>query len=221
MSDDKKPADGATLDDSDVEPDMREFLHEMSGASNPDLSDEDRQALAEHTKILVREFSRAMRLYQRRFTDLTSVQDIKKRWMAREISKNDPVFIIMELMAVCDARSQLTLDALTGVVHSFAQIAQIHAKRVSKAAEMLAATRAETARLYAETINARAQMKTLTNYLVEFAGTMPPLLKSMNTCYEAVSAGTKRAKMELMFLGAATFGAGLFVMYLLHRMGII
>jgi hypothetical protein len=201
----------------DIEPDMRVYLHEMAGMNDPDLSNEDREALALHTEKLEKEFARALRIYNKRFSELASVQDIKKRWQERLIAKNDPVFVIMELMSVCDARSQMTLDALTNVVHSFAQIAQIHAKRVSKAAEMLAMARADGAKLMSETVEAHSLMQSLSLSLTQYAKAMPPLLRSMNECNEAVSTGTRKARLELMIMGAVTFGAGLFVMWLFSR----
>jgi hypothetical protein len=213
MATDKKGAGLPFAPDEEQMQATRAFIRSLVG-DGEGLSGEEREKLAVLAGELERRFEQAFTVYQHRFADMPSVQSVRARWQARQISSDDPIFMMVEFLSISDARSALALSQIADIVHAFSKMANLHAKRVAMAANEVNQTRAETARYARDLVDAREAGARLANALAEYGKAIPGLLEAMGDCHRTAESSSRRARVELMGIGALLLavGAGLGVL---------
>lgn len=183
------------------------FVREII-ANDEEFSDEDRAKLGGIADEMEHYFTQAIRIHERVFADLPAVANIRARWKSRAIAEDDPLLLMLEVMSIVDARSQLQMSQFTNVVHSFAKMAHVYAVRIRQAAEEVNASRLETARYAADLVKAQAYQSALNKSLEAYGKELPELIDAMGACHRVADTNTWQAKTQLMAIGAVVAVVG-------------
>jgi hypothetical protein len=188
---------------------VQDAVAEVLGDGGVDDMEEESAARLEQLRAdAVRIYQDALRVYQSRLSELPSMQRLRERWKARKIADDDPIMMNMEVLAIADARQQIVLSQVMNLLQAFEQITRIYARQVRLGVTEVAASRKETA-AYAENLaKAKASQDALSRAIVDYGRELPELLETMAGVRRLCDATSRKARIELMGIGAVLVVVG-------------
>lgn len=180
------------------------------------ISEEEEERL--HLE-LEQNYLAAVRVFETRFADLPPISKLRQLWQEKKIAEDDPVWLMVEVMSLHDARSQLILAQVMKILKAADALIQYSVGRVEITATRLKEVNGELKAMYGEVVETRSSSDVLSKQMETFARLMPGLLGEMKTAHDEISTARWTAKLQLMGLGALMALGGLLVGYLVfgHR----
>lgn len=193
----------------------------MSSTDTPppdagDLPDDDAESEAELLQLnedARREYLEQQKLYKMRLATLPSMQRISELWKNRSVREDDPVFMLIEVLSLHDARDQLSHTQAMRLHELFEKAAAVYVRQIRVAADSVKESREASLRLTAEAAALGKTAQTLGKYTEELGREMPSIIESIRVARQLLDFSTQRAKWQLV----AIIGGSVCVGVLLGR----
>jgi hypothetical protein len=184
------------------------------GLEEEDDIDMQVEALRERAQ---REAEQAEEFYKVRFADLPSLQRVRERWLARGIREDDPVFMLIEVLSLHDARDQMAHKGVERLLMTFQEATGLYISKVATAAEDVARSRQETQMLLSQVKQIADTAQALGNYTSQLAQEMPSIVESMRANRQLLDVATPGARWHFVGMIAAAVAAGVVIGLLFAR----
>lgn len=185
----------------------------MSAEENPpELEDDDFESeVADLSDDARREFDEAMKLYKSRFASLPSMQRVTELWKNRGVRDDDPVFMLIEVLSLHDARDQLAHSQAMRLHELFERATTVYVRQIRAAAESVKESREASAKLTAEAAALGRTSQALGKYTETLAREMPSVIESIRVARQLLDFSTQRAKWQLVAIIGGALMAGVII----------
>ena len=166
---------------------------------------------------LMANYEAALRVFEKRFAELPYIEKLREKWSAYRLGDEDPVWAIVDVLTLYDARSQLVMSQVMNVITKGHDLMRVSVSRLERLSKNAGAAAGELAEHEAEFARARAATENLAKALAVYGDLQPRLLDAMARSQAENETATWRAKLQLMGIGAAVGVGGFLVGWMFSR----
>jgi hypothetical protein len=141
------------------------------------------------------------------------MQRVTERWKNRSVREDDPVFMLIEVLSLHDARDQLSFTQAMRLHELFERAASVYVRQIRIAADSVKESREASLRLTSEAATLGKTAQALGGYTQELGREMPSIIESIRVARQLLDFSTQRAKWQLV----AIIGGSVCVGVLLGR----
>ena len=173
----------------------------LEGAPRP----EEIIAMREHAQ---RVLEQSLNLFETKFANLPTVNRLRKLWEERRIDDKDPVWLMVEVLSLSDARSQLQFASLVRIHKAFDELAQ-HTAEELRAVLTEALTLRDQVDPLRMAVEAQTKVQQAsTADMASFTGMLPELMNVTREAIDLHGNANRRSRWEMtgMVAGASLIG---------------
>ena len=173
----------------------------LEGAPRP----EEIIAMREHAQ---RVLEQSLNLFETKFANLPTVNRLRKLWEERRIDDKDPVWLMVEVLSLSDARSQLQFASLVRIHQAFDELAQ-HTAEEMRAVLNEALTLRDQVDPLRMAVEAQTKVQQAsTADMASFTGMLPELMNVTREAIDLHGNANRRSRWEMtgMVAGASLIG---------------
>ena len=173
----------------------------LEGAPRP----EEIIAMREHAQ---RVLEQSLNLFETKFANLPTVNRLRKLWEERRIDDKDPVWLMVEVLSLSDARSQLQFVSLVRIHKAFDELAQ-HTAEEMRAVLNEALTLRDQVDPLRMAVEAQTKVQQAsTADMASFTGMLPELMNVTREAIDLHGNANRRSRWEMtgMVAGASLIG---------------
>lgn len=178
----------------------------------PEPVDDDWESeIAELGEEARHEYEEAMKLYKSRFATLPSMQRVTELWKNRGVREDDPVFMLIEVLSLHDARDQLAHSQAMRLHELFERATEVYVRQIRSAAESVEASRDASLKLTGEAASLGKASQALGKYTDTLGREIPSIIESIRVARQLLDFSTQRAKWQLVAIIGGSIMAGVII----------
>jgi hypothetical protein len=153
----------------------------------------------------------SLQLFETKFANLPTVNRLRKLWEERRIDDKDPVWLMVEVLSLLDARSQLQFASMVRIHKAFDDLTQ-HTAAEMRAVLIEALTLRDQIEPLRLTVQAQTKLQQeSTANMQQFIKMLPELMNVTREAIELHGGANRRSRWEMAGMVTAASTVGLLV----------
>lgn len=162
-------------------------------------------AQREHAQKVLAE---SLRLFETKFANLPTVNRLRKLWEERRIDDKDPVWLMVEVLSLLDARSQLQFASMVRIHKAFDELAQYTAEEMRAVLNEALTLRDQIEPLRLSVEAQTRLQKENTDNMQKFTSMLPELMHVTREAIELHGGQNRRSRLETIGVVVAVLIVG-------------
>lgn len=181
---------------------LREVARQLLDGDGEDAEAVDAAEIERLHEEMMANYAAALKVFERQFAKLPYIEQLREKWKAYKLGDEDPVWAIVDVLTLYDARSQLVMTQVMNVITKGHDLLRVSIARLERLSKNVGSATGELAKHEAEFVKAKVAAETLAKNLAVYGELQPQLLDAMARSKAENETSTWRAKLQLMGIGA-------------------